>query len=186
MISVYDVLRSAILPLSLIDRYLPKKGTIIDLGCGQGIITSYIAGNKSRLVIGVDLDTSRLGKSTAKNLKFVNANIVDYDLKKPDGIVISDVLHHLERNDQNKLLEKISKGLNKSGVFIIKEIDTREFIRSRLSRFWDFVFYPKDKIAYWDSPTLIKKLQTLGFSVKMQKASRFFPGSTNLYICTKN
>jgi 2-polyprenyl-3-methyl-5-hydroxy-6-metoxy-1,4-benzoquinol methylase len=185
-IKIYDLLRTGILPISQIDRCLPKEGTIIDLGCGQGIITTYIAQNKSRQVIGVDLDTTRLRQSSSKNLKFVNANIVTYDMKKPSGIVISDVLHHLSYKDQDKLLIRIAKSLKVGGVFVIKEIDTHEFVRSRLSRFWDFVFYPKDKISYSDSTSLPRQLASLGFKVKFQRACRLFPGSTTLYICTKS
>jgi len=184
-IKIYDLLRTGILPISLIDRSLPKEGTIIDLGCGQGIITTYIAQNKSRSVIGVDLDTSRLRQSNSKNLKFVNANIVNYDLKKPAGIVISDVMHHLSYQDQDKLLTRVSKSLKKGGVFVVKEIDTHEFVRSRLSRFWDFVFYPKDKISYTSSTSLPRQMEKLGFKVKFVRACRLFPGSTTLYICTK-
>lgn len=186
MTSVYDILRSAMLPLDLIDKNLPKKGTIVDLGCGQGIITSYIARNNSRQVIGVDINTSRLRKSNSKNLKFVNANIVTYDFKKPAGVVISDVMHHLSYKDQEKLLNRISKCLKKGGVFVVKEIDTHEFVRSRLSRFWDFVFYPQDKISYTNSTSLPAQLKKLGFKIKMQRACRLFPGSTTLYICTKS
>jgi len=184
-IKIYDLLRAWILPIAQIDCCLPKEGTIIDLGCGQGIITSYIARNKSRRVIGVDLDTSRLRQSNSKNLKFVNANIVTYNLKRPNGIVISDVMHHLSYEDQDKLLSRISKSLKKGGVFVVKEIDTHEFVRSRLSRFWDFVFYPKDKISYTNSTSLPQQLNKLGFSVKVIRAGRLFPGSTTLYICTK-
>lgn len=185
-IKIYDLLRTGILPISLIDHSLPKEGTIIDLGCGQGIITSFIAQNKSRMVIGVDLDTSRLRQSNSQNLKFVNANIVAYDLRKPTGIVISDVLHHLSYKDQEKLFAKIAKSLKKGGVLVIKEIDTHEFVRSRLSRFWDFVFYPKDKIEYSDSTSLPRQLEKLGFKVKFIRACRLFPGSTTLYVCIKN
>lgn len=185
-IKIYDLLRTGILPISLIDRSLPKQGIIIDLGCGQGIITTYIAQNKSRSVIGVDLDTSRLRQSNSKNLKFVNANIVNYDLKKPNGIIISDVLHHLSYKDQDKLLGRIAKSLNVGGVLVIKEIDTKEFVRSRLSRFWDFVVYPKDKISYSNSTSLPRQLEKLGFEVKFVRACRLFPGSTTLYICSKN
>lgn len=185
MKSLYDILRSAMLPLDLIDKNLPKKGTIVDLGCGQGIITSYLAQNKARQITGVDLDTSRLRQSKVKNLKFVKANIVTYNLKHPNSIVISDVMHHLSYKDQEKLLTAISKSLKKGGVFVVKEIDTHEFVRSRLSRFWDFVFYPKDKISYTSSTSLPRQLEKLGFAVKFVRACRLFPGSTTLYICTK-
>lgn len=184
--AIYDFLRSLMLPLDKINHAIPKRGEIIDLGCGEGVIAKYLARTKTRNVIGVDNNNKRLQKSTQKNLKFILADIRNYDTSGAKAIVISDVLHHLNYKDQRKLLNKIARGLKKDGVFLIKEIDAGEFVRSRLSRFWDFVFYPKDKIYYNHAKDLIKKLRSLGFRIEFKRASRLFPGSTNLFICQKN
>lgn len=184
--AIYDFLRSLMLPLRQINRAIPKRGKIIDLGCGEGVIAKYLARTKTRNVIGIDNNNKRLQKSTQKNLKFILADIRNYDTSDAKAIIISDVLHHLNYEDQRKLLNKIARGLKKDGVFLIKEIDAGEFVRSRLSRFWDFVFYPKDKIYYSYAKDLIKKLRSLGFRIESKRASRFFPGSTNLFTCQKN
>lgn len=183
--SPYDFLRSQILPLDQIDQAIPQGGKIVDLGCGEGVISKYIAKNRQRTVIGVDFDTKRLPKSNLKNLQFVSADIRRYVVGRVDGVIISDVLHHLKILDQKRLVVRISKSLNRGGILIIKEIDTKEKVRSLLSRFWDFVLYPKDKISYWDSDDLRVFLNKLGFKVKIFRPSRFFPGSTTLFICKK-
>ena len=185
-IVIYDFLRSLILPFGEIDQAVPKFGKIIDLGCGEGAVARYLARAKTRNVIGVDKDKKRLQNSNQKNLEFILADIRNYSLKDADAIIISDVLHHLNYKDQKKLLNKIASSLKKDGIFIIKEIDTREFIRSRLSRFWDFVFYPKDKIYYQRSDNLKKYLGKLGFAVKITYPAKFFPGSTTLFTCKKS
>ncbi len=183
--SPYEFLRKLILPLDKIDYYLPKKGKIIDLGCGQGITCRFLANSNTRQVFGVDTDVERLPKSETKNLKFISADITKYKITKTEGIVISDVLHHIHPIKQKKLLGNISKSLKAGGILIVKEIDNGEFIRSRLSRLWDFILYPKDKIFYWDSVPLKRFLENLGFSVKTIRTSRLFPGSTTLFICKK-
>lgn len=183
---IYDFLRSLMLPLDKIDKALPKRGKIIDLGCGEGVTAKLLAQTRTRNVIGVDNNRKRLPDSFQKNLKFILADIRNYDLKDANAVIISDVLHHLSYKDQKKLLNKIATGLKKGGIFLIKEIDTDEFLRSRLSRFWDFIFYPKDKIYYQNSKDLIKKCRALGFKVRLIRALRIFPGSTNLFICQKN
>ncbi|OGD91419.1 hypothetical protein A3D81_01310 [Candidatus Curtissbacteria bacterium RIFCSPHIGHO2_02_FULL_40_17] len=183
--SIYDFLRSLMLPLAEIDKALPKQGVIVDLGCGEGVIAKYLARRKTRKVIGVDNSQKRLQNSTQTNLTFVLGDIRSYRLKALDAIVISDVLHHLSYKDQKKLLVKIASNLKKGGIFVIKEIDAGEFIRSRLSRIWDFAFYPKDKIYYQHSNNLGNFLRSLGFNLKIARASRVFPGSTTLYICQK-
>lgn len=181
----YSQLRSLILPSVALSSALPKEGKIIDLGCGQGLLSTYIASVKTRNVIGVDLDSSRIPKNKLKNLRFVNADIRSFNLEGASGAVLSDVLHHLSKKDQRKILENISKTIKKGGVLAIKEIDTGEFFRSKLSRFWDFILYPKDKIEYWSAAGLKKFLTDFGFEVKIIRPCRFFPGSTTLFICQK-
>ncbi|MDP2632577.1 MAG: class I SAM-dependent methyltransferase [Candidatus Curtissbacteria bacterium] len=184
--SLYDLLRSWMLPLKEIDRLIPRKGRIVDLGCGEGVTAKYLAHIKSRTIIGVDNNKKRLQKSTLKNLQFKLADIRKYPLKKADTVIFSDVLHHLSYVDQKVLLAKVAKALKKNRLLLIKEIDTKEFVRSSLSRFWDFVFYPKDKIYYHDSEKFKTELEKLGFIVEVIRASRLFPGSTTLFVCQKS
>lgn len=182
----YLALRKLILPLKEIDDLIPQKGKVIDLGCGQGVIASYLARKSSREVIGIDTDISRLPKRTQKNLTFSQENLINIKLPKINGAVISDVLHHLGPEEQKILLRKVYLALDKKGTLIIKEIDTGEFFRSRLSRFWDFVFYPKDKIYFNSARDLKNFLKKTGFSeIKTSRPCRFFPGSTTLFECIK-
>ena len=183
--AIRNLLRSLILPLEEIDQSLPKSGKIFDLGCGEGVSSKYLARNKKRIVIGIDSDEKRLPKHKTKNLYFKNADIRETSFKGSSGVVISDVLHHLNLKDQKALLTKIAKELEKRGVLVIKEIDNSEFIRSRLSRMWDLVLYPQDNITYWNSYDLINFLKKIGFSVKFSRPCRLFPGSTTLFICKK-
>lgn len=173
------------LPIRQIDSALPLSGQIVDLGCGQGILATYLARRKERNVTGIDLDTARLPNKKLANLKFIKADITKYNLINVDGIVISDVLHHINFQDQKSILINAYKGLENGGILVIKEIDTNQKVRSRLSRFWDFVFYPKDKVYFSGSASLKSALSKLGFSVSYSYQCQFFPGSTTLYICTK-
>src|SRR3972149_704071 len=106
---LYDFLRKAILPLDEIDNNLPKEGKIFDLGCGEGVISKYLARNKKRTIVGIDSDKKRLSEHKTKNLNFKNADIRDVSLKGLSGVVISDVLHHLDLKDQKDLLKSIFK-----------------------------------------------------------------------------
>ena len=180
-----DILRQIILPLKTIDSNLPKKGKIFDLGCGEGIIAKYLAKVPSRSVIGVDTNKDRLPTDKKSNLRFITADIRKFKFQKADGIILSDVLHHLNTRDQMKLIKKVATNLKKRGVLVIKEIDSTEYPRGRLSRIWDFLLYPQDKIYYWSATDLKNFLKQNNFSVKIIRASRFFPGSTTLFVCKK-
>lgn len=182
---LYNFLRGLILPLKEIDKIVPNSGKIIDLGCGQGQIASFIAKKERRNVIGVDLNTSRLPKLKSNNLRFEHADIIKYPLHQVDVVILSDVLHHIDFRNQQIILSKIFKGLKRGGILVIKEIDTKQFVRSHLSRFWDFVFYPKDKIYFSNSKDMKQSLEKLGFKVSYSYMCQLFPGSTTLYICKK-
>lgn len=183
--AVYILIKRLFLPLREIDRSFPQRGKIIDLGCGEGFVAKYLARRQQRSIVGVDLSKDRLPKTNLKNLRFECLDIINFNISGAQGIILSDVLHHLDFSRQKKLLSKISKNLEKDSVLVIKEIDTQEFIRSKLSRFWDFIFYPQDKIYYSGSQYLKLLLENLGFHVKLIRASRLFPGSTTLYIARK-
>ncbi len=181
----YSQLRPLILPSEAISRALPQNGKIIDLGCGQGLLAKYLASVSTRNVVGVDLDQERIPKTEQKNLSFIRNDIRTFNLAGANGAVLSDVLHHLSKNDQQVLLKNIAKTLKKGGVLVLKEIDTNEFVRSKLSRLWDFVLYPKDKIYFSSAAHFKKTLEDLGFTVEITRPSRLFPGSTTLFLCTK-
>ena len=123
--------------------------------------------------------------SKLKNLKFIKGDVTKLNFKDLDAIVISDVLHHLSPKNQKNLLSKIPKMIKKHGVLVIKEIDKTERIRMALSRIWDFLLYPKDKIFYFDCKELKNDLEKLGFKVKISRPCRLFPGSTTLLTCKK-
>lgn len=183
--SIRDYLRPFILPLDEIDKFAPKKGSIVDLGCGEGIIARHLAKIRTRQIQGIDSDQSRLPKSQQSNLNFQKGDITNVNLRQLDAVILSDVLHHINYQEQENLLKKIFQALNKNGVLIIKEIDSGEFIRSKLSRLWDFILYPQDEISYTSTIELTKKLTFIGFKLQVTRPRRLFPGSTTLYLCKK-
>lgn len=183
-------LRLSLLPLGMIDRNLPKEGTIFDLGCGQGIIATALAEVPARTVIGVDIDAARIRQAqdtNAKpNLSFREGSATEIDLGSADGVIMSDALHHVVPVSSHiDLFTNVYKSLRPGGVFIIKEVDRSERIRAALSRLWDKLLYPKDIVFYYNYKDMIRILENVGFEVKMSREIRIFPGSTTVYVGRK-
>lgn len=187
---IFVLIKWFIFPFNQMEKYLPDEGEIVDVGCGEGVFSIYLSlKSKKRKVYGIDTSKKRIGlaKKAAKgitNLKFLVTNALFWG-KRVDAIAVSDVFHHFPTQDQEKFLEKTYRLLNKRGYLIIKEINKSDFFRAKLSRLWDFILYPKDKINYWTAKDLNAKLKKLGFNVLVKRASLFFPGSTIVYICSK-
>lgn len=184
-------LRWLINPFAQISSHMPKTGNIVDLGCGEGVLAVLLAiDSPKRKVLGIDnnIDKINLGKSIAKNipnLQFLLQDILKVKLTTADGFVLTDFIHHTPPKNHKEILENIAKATKKGGVLVIKEVDTSEFLRSKMARIWDFIFYPKDKTYYWHSKKLAKLLETLGYKVEIKRVIRYFPSSSTLFICKK-
>jgi len=92
-----------------------KKGMrVLDLGCGTGITTRYIAKLGAK-VIGVDLSPKLIEfakvNSTHENAEYIVSDItkVDLDKKKSDAICLIDVMEHIPREKIPDLIKNIKK-----------------------------------------------------------------------------
>jgi len=115
--------------MNLAEKFIPKHGLIIDVGCGTGLFDHLLVLKSSkRHVIGVDLDKKRvdIAKRTArnyKNLEFYVKDIRDLKLKKCDCIILYDVLHHINHKTQLNILRQCYEKLGKGGVLLIKDVN---------------------------------------------------------------
>lgn len=188
--NIQHALRFLMLPLSAIDKAMPVKGIIYEIGCGMGVISLYLGKEPGRQVIGTDLNPAKIKLlqtiEKLQNVSFVNTNAVKYSYQKCSGAVLSDFLHHVDYKTQEKILHKIGTALNKNGVIVIKEIDKNDGMRMWLSRLWDVLFYPGDAIYYREKNDLVGLLKNLGLAVSVKREVPWFPGSTYLFICQKN
>lgn len=183
--------RWLVVPFVQIESFLPKKGLVVDIGCGEGVLAvlSAIAAPK-RKVIGIDLNRGKvkLGKTIAKdidNLSFEEMDVIRQKLPQADAFILSDFLHHAPQSEHKNLLKKIVKLLTKDGILIVKEIDSKDGIRAKISRIFDFLFYPFQKVSFVNSEMLGAFLTSLGLKVSIIKVQKWFPGSTTLFICKK-
>lgn len=189
---IYFYLRMLMLPILDIHKNLPKKGKILDLGCGNGGISLILANfSTQRRLIGWDLDETRVRDAIKRNsqnrhILFSVKNVVTSRIPKINGVIASDFLHHLLKKDQEIVIKKIYASLEKNGVLVIKEIDQDDFIRYELSKFWDRLLYPNDRTYYRGQKKWTELLEKIGFSVFSKNCVFWFPGSTKLFICKKS
>ena len=183
--------RWLIVPIEQIESYLPKNGLIIDVGCGEGVMATLLAIKSSkRKDLGIDINKNKINlakkvSSQISNLTFEQKDAFSKNLPKANGLVLSDFLHHLPSERHEELLSSLSNILNKSGAMVIKEIDLKDGIRSKMSRLFDFIFYPTEKVNFVNSDYLANFLTKLGLKVRVIKVKKWFPGSTTLFICKK-
>jgi 1-acyl-sn-glycerol-3-phosphate acyltransferase len=111
------------------DKLIPKKGNILDVGCGYGFLSNMLGFvSAERTIIGLDYDEEKIsiaqhGYMKGNNVAFVQANALEYFYPENynDAIVISDVLHYLQPAEQVQLIEQSIKSLTDAGVLILRD-----------------------------------------------------------------
>lgn len=145
-------------------EHLPLKGKILDLGCGYGYIDYMLAYTSSeREITAVDHDAEKIsvaqhcfGKS--KMTEFICADITEFSFGPQDGIVLGDVLHYLNANQQESLLHRCMENLNPGGVLLIREGVRDESGKHRVTRLTEFY---STRMGFNKTPDPGKHLQFL-------------------------
>jgi SAM-dependent methyltransferase len=88
--------------LRLLDRAIPADARVVEIGCGTGQLSLYLA-RAGRLIVGADLTRAslRLGAAAAARFRLADVGFVETDLHRPglragtfDVVYASGVLHH--------------------------------------------------------------------------------------------
>jgi 2-polyprenyl-3-methyl-5-hydroxy-6-metoxy-1,4-benzoquinol methylase len=97
---------------------------LLDLGCGMGLLASYLRANGHQApILGLDLDKRKIAVARqalpGTNEKFDVADAVNFPEHSGD-IVMLDVLHYLSDEDQQRVLKKIAGSIAPTGVAFIR------------------------------------------------------------------
>ena len=129
LVKIYVKLRWALCLFKEIEALIPKKASVVDVGCGFGLLANYIAiMSEDRKVLGIDFSTRRIqdAKRTVgvrQNIVFVAGDVKDLCLSECDVVVMTDFLHHISFDHQFQLLREVSSKLKIGGKLIVQDIN---------------------------------------------------------------
>lgn len=181
-------------PYEVVEKMLPNQGIITELGCGEGLLSNYIAiSSPKRKVIGYEIVPERLAraKKGIDNAFYHVGDIVNVPYPSSDVIILFHVLHHLpSKKAQERVLLKAKKSLKKSGELIIVDVHVVPTIKYMAAwiadhflvpwvfekRFYTRAYFRKER--EWVS--LLKKI---GFEINVSQETAGRPFPNILFEC---
>lgn len=182
---VFLFARKKIAPFDEVMKLLPKKGTVIDVGCGHGQLIMMASQNYPDVkFIGMDIDKKRLAIAR-KIIQKANVVFTYQDFTKPfnikdnvETVVCFDILHHLPKELHAKLLKNFYSAIKPHGQLILKEIDTTPKWKSLWNTFHDLVTTGGQIVEVRSHQAWREMLTHTGFIIKKQsrpKKGYFYP-----------
>ena len=112
-------------------------GTLVDLGCGHGIASAFLASIAPRRVYACDLDSHRIAVAReafrALDAHFEVDDARRFPLPPARMILIVDVLQYLAAGEQLDLLARCASALEPDGKLIFRVQDRDRGLSSQLS-----------------------------------------------------
>ena len=153
-LKLYACLRFLILPIRRIDEIVPKSGTVTDYGCGFGIVSCYLGlSSKNRKITGIEHNAERIKKARwigkgIKNVKFEVGDASKNKIIKSNIHLLVDVIHHIPYDNQILLLNSIIKSMDKDNLIIIKDIDSKPFLKYLWNYIHDKIMTMNDRLYF--------------------------------------
>lgn len=187
----YAIFRSLILPVIEIEKLLPSKGKVLDVGCGYGFTSIYFAlKNKNRTIVGSEIDNNRIVlakiiSKDIKNISFKTSNLINEKHEKFDAILAIDLLHHVSHHQKKIFLKEASKNLNPSGYLIIKDIDKKPLFKYFWNYLHDLIMVKFDKLYFYSSNQFEDLINKSGFKIIKKGKFKNFLYPHIFYVCQK-
>jgi len=131
--------RAFLSDLAVVERYVPNKGFIVDLGCGHGLFACLLReASPTRRVLGLDLDPRKIevARGAIRDtqwLRFEVGDIVSTPPPKCDAVTIVDVLYLLPFDQQEQVLKNAASAMGEATPLIVKAQEKRNDPRYALT-----------------------------------------------------
>lgn len=165
--SIYDYIRLRICPFNVIDELIKnnKFNKILEIGCGNGtFFRNFMVSKNFKEYFGTDKNIksiNKLNKFNNKNIKFCIEDI-EQTINKVhlfDCILLVDVLHHINKKKQKKMIEEIIKNLKPNALLIYKDISNKNIFKGLINILHDLLFN-FDLISYYEAKKIIEFVNT--------------------------
>ena len=187
---LFTVLRIRLAAYAAIEPYVPASGRILDVGCGYGIFSNYLAiRSAARTVQGIDRNRRKLQYADKRvpNASFSVADLFHDRGEAPyDCLLFLHVLHHLSSfAEQAAVVRRCRELLGDHGHLLVLEVDRRPRLKFALAWLADHFLYLGDSIYYRDQRSFARLFGDGGFDTEVIPMHRGLLYPQILYVCRK-
>lgn len=189
---------------------LPDRESLLDLGCGRGILLSLLKAAKEQYqagawprdwpapplnlgLRGIELSESRV--RAARHALRGGARVDLCDLRNVDlppcsVIVMIDVLFYLHKEEQRRLIEKATEALEPGGLLLLREADADAGFVFQATKWSERIACAlrgelARQLHYRGAVRWIAELAARGFSVRVEPMSEGTPFANFLFVARK-
>lgn len=189
---------------------LPDRGTLLDVGCGQGPLLALLVAARSQYragrwpagwpapplnlaLRGLDVREDRVRAANAA--LGGSARVERHDARRADfgacsAIAMLDVLFYMREDDQVFVLEKAARALGPGGLLLLREADAGAGARFRVTKWAERIAEAargrlRDGLQYRSARQWIALLEETGFAVTAEPMSAGTPFANVLFVARK-
>lgn len=131
LMRAYLRVKFRICPILRMEAYIPDKGMIVDLGCGNGLFAAILKlGSPAREIVGIDLDARKIAEARKSlgnipHLDFRLGDVAAVTYPPADVYTIIDVLYLIPFAAQERILRMCAAALPPEGTLVLKDMDKK-------------------------------------------------------------
>ena len=175
-------------PLPAVERAVPAKGRILEVGAGHGLLSFFLAlSSRDRDVTGIDIDVHKIALADHAATRLApNEATIAFAVVEPgampdgpfDGIVINDVLYLLGDDQRRKVLADCIERLAPGGVLVVKELDVTPRWKYEIGRLQEIVatrvlsYTQGDRVEIAPMREFVDQLEAAGLATTSARVDR--------------
>lgn len=181
---------------SFFHNIIPQTCTITDIGCGYGFM-SHMLGllSQGRQITGIDYDENKIKIAAhcfqnQDKIQFIHADIFDVKIEKQDVFILSDVIHYINPEKQEKLILKCIANLNTGGILIIRDADSgmkKRHLGTRYTEFFStstgFNKMGEGKLHFTSLERILQIVSSIGMEAEVVDKTKF---TSNVIVIIRN
>ena len=186
---------------------IPSGGTLLDVGCGRGILLSLLvaaakqhadgdwpegwpAPPRASSLVGIEMRGKTAGvaaRALGGHALIEVGDALEVPLPSCRVATLLDALHYLRPADQERLLRRVIAALAPEGMLIVREADARASVRFAITRLAERTRSilrgrPRQTLSYRGAGEWTGLLEGMGLAVEARPMSRGVPFENVLLI----